>query len=197
MVKLQDILQFMQQKNRDSLQSLLSKCQEIQKFDANEIEMDFTTRRLLEESVYFETNDFQYPAIKSLIILAFNPTEEIRYHPFFLQVLKNITNDEFLMLNNISKNNYEFTSSYDYSNEKGFYNYKRILFQYPKDELQYPPQFDFYINNLMGILKLINWPIYNQEPIMEDKVQTGLMEYSHLELEKSGKFFLDSIKFGL
>ncbi|MGN6194709.1 MAG: Abi-alpha family protein [Ginsengibacter sp.] len=139
---------------------------------------------------YLKSTDKMYDYYIKMLALSLNQDKKNNAHPSFIATLKALTIDEMTILKNISLNKYEFISTYDYERSKGFFNYKRIKFDYPKNLLLEPLNFDFYINHLMDDLKLLNWPIYKQDPIIEMGNQTGLTEYSRLVLTVLGERFI-------
>jgi hypothetical protein len=115
-------------------------------------------------------------------LLSISLNKEIRenLHISFSSTLRGLDEDEILILQNVHHNNYEFIETCDYEPGKGFYDYKYQQFDYPKDELLKPANFEFYIHHLQDVLKIIRWPIYKQDPITENGTQTGLARFSRL-----------------
>lgn len=142
---------------------------------------------------YLEKTDVMFKYYFRILVLLMDSRINQTIHPSFIQLLKRLTPDELKIMEDISLNNYEFISTYDLIGGR-FCNYKRVRFDYPKDDLNQPLNFDVYIFNLKDCLNLIDWPIYNEEAIMEHGKQTGTTRFSRLVLTILGKKFISCFK---
>jgi hypothetical protein len=115
-------------------------------------------------------------------------------HVSFTNIINDIEPDELKILINVHKNDYEFVQTLDYEQDKGFFNKQYTKFDYPKDELENPEKFWFYIFHLQDMLKLISWPIYRQDPLIEQGKQIGLVKLSRL-IETEYGFLLNKCLF--
>jgi len=152
-------------------------------------DLDRITKTIL-DSIKIGTDDAEILALQiKLLSIALNCELRDKLHISFTKTLSELSSDQVTILHNIHNSNYEFIEICDYDKGKGFFNYEFQRYDYPKNELNNPEDFLFDIFYLQEILKIIQWPIYKQDPIIENNEQVGLVQYSKLiETEYGVKF---------
>ena len=70
-----------------------------------------------------------------------------------------------------------------------FYGRKEEKNDVPREELLYPENFSIYYTHLDS-LGLVTWPVYKQDPIVKDGIQTGIRRFSKLHLTEFGESFI-------
>lgn len=63
---------------------------------------------------------------------------------------------------------------------------------HPENDFKIPELFDTYITNLLK-LRIIEFPIYNQVPIIQNNIQTGVTQFSRVEITTFGYSFYRAI----
>ena len=145
------------------------------------------------EAIYMCTEDDAISVYYfNLFEKALNSETRGLIHPSHLELLKFVTKDEIDILRKIKQKTYEFIETADLKNRK-FYNWQSKQNEFPVGELNEPDKFELYIHNLQDRLKLMFWPVYKQDGVWENGVQTGLVKRSRMVLTVSGQHFLKSI----
>lgn len=151
-------------------------------------ELDEITKSIL-DSIGICLNEEILTLQIKLLSISLNKELKNSLHISFTNALQKLSSDEILILHNIHFNSYEFIQTCDYEKGKGFYNYQYQQYDYPKNELSIPDNFSFYMFHLQEILKIVRWPIYKQDPLIENNQQIGLVQYSRLVETEYGERF--------
>lgn len=151
-------------------------------------ELSDVTRKILNSLGLRPSEEIRKLQIK-LLSISLNKERQGNLHISFTNILNDLELDEITILRNIHENIYEFVATYDYTKEKGFFNFQYQKFDYPDKELVTPSKFGFYIYRLQSVLKLIKWPIYKQDPLLEEGRQTGEIQLSRLIETQLGQPF--------
>lgn len=145
---------------------------------------------ILQNLKYLSEKSILTECFINLLCRAIDKDRKNEAHPGFIKVIENLSPDEVLLLYILSKRELEIvdTMEYDAGNNR-FWNRKEEKSEIPKQELQYPFDFQIYYTHL-DALGLVTWPVYKQEPIFENDTQTGIRRFSKLALTDYGSFFV-------
>ncbi len=112
-------------------------------------------------------------------------------HPAFVEILKQLSPDEALILYKIKKRSYEFhvQSDFDHVNHR-FSNDQVIRNDFPVDELVYPENYVMYINHL-SYLNVAGIPEYKEQKYLYDGSgnQNGIIVYRRTQFHDFGELF--------
>lgn len=126
----------------------------------------------------------------NLLAKAIDRNKQDQAHPGFIKTLENLSPDEVLLVYVLSKKDLEIVDTMELDRiQNQFKNLVQEKSDVPVDELQYPTNFEIYYTHL-DALGLVTWPVYKQDPINNNGVQTGIRRYSRLTLTPYGKFFV-------
>ncbi|HAW7512046.1 TPA: DUF4393 domain-containing protein [Escherichia coli] len=113
-------------------------------------------------------------------------------HPSFIQIIKQLTRDEALLLLKLDVDSFYqvYTQDLDRQENK-FVNRKTESSTIPVDELFSPESMGIYYSHLES-LSLVRWPITKQDPIIVQGVQVGIRCFSEIHLTDFGKLFVSA-----
>lgn len=113
-------------------------------------------------------------------------------HPSFVQIIKQLTRDEALLLLKLDVDSFYqvYTQDLDRQENK-FVNRKTESSTIPVDELFSPESMGIYYSHLES-LSLVRWPVTKQDPIIVQGVQVGIRCFSEIHLTDFGKLFVSA-----
>lgn len=113
-------------------------------------------------------------------------------HPSFIQIIKQLTRDEALLLLKLDVDSFYqvYTQDLDRQENK-FVNRKTESSTIPVDELFSPESMGIYYSHLES-LSLVRWPMTKQDPIIVQGVQVGIRCFSEIHLTDFGKLFVSA-----
>lgn len=145
---------------------------------------------VLENIRYLDDNSVLTECFINLLAKAIDKTKQDQAHPGFIKTLENLSPDEVFLIYVLSKRDLEIVDTMQLDRAQNqFKNLVQEKSDVPVDELEYPTNFEVYYTHL-DALGIVTWPVYKQDPIISNGIQTGIRRYSKLTLTPYGKFFV-------
>ena len=113
-------------------------------------------------------------------------------HPSFVQIIKQLTSDEALLLLKLDVEPFHQVYTQDLNlQENRFENRVIESSTIPLDDLLSPESMGIYYSHLES-LSLVTWPVTKQDPIVVNGVQIGIRCFSEIHLTDFGKLFVSA-----
>ncbi|WP_346320317.1 Abi-alpha family protein [Chitinophaga sp. YIM B06452] len=150
--------------------------------------------RTLAALEFYEKNSSHAIAFTTLMQKSFDKRNVKYIHPSYITILLQLTEDELSFIKIIQKEGtLEYVTKLDLTDDKSqFCNRRYLKDPLPEKQLNYPEMKWLYIDNLLR-LNIINYPIYKQDPVMENGAQIGLIQQSRIHLTNFGNHFFEAI----
>lgn len=146
----------------------------------------------LESMRYLDETDVLWNMFCELLSKSADSRSVQYAHPSFVHILQQLTRDEVYLLTKLREKPFLQVATMDLNPTKqNFINKKIKNTTIPLDELHNAASFEIYYSHLES-LSLISWPVTKQDPIVSQGVQTGLTEFSTLQLTEFGELFIDA-----
>lgn len=148
---------------------------------------------IIERLKYLEENNYLTDLYLNLLSKAIDKTRINEAHPAFYHIIDQLSADEAMILYMISKEPifYDYTMDL-FTNEENKLRFRNTVVKRDttkKEQLAFPEHFDMYISHLKS-LDLVFWRKLNEDPIHEDRKQTGTYIKTHIELTQFGELFV-------
>lgn len=141
---------------------------------------------------YMPDDDILTECFLNLIAKSIDKNHKNEAHPAFIRIIEQLSPDEALFLYELHKKELYMVDTMDYDQSRNLFENRKIeKSEVPTDKFAYPEYIDVYYNHLES-LGLIIWPVYKQEPIHSNGVQTGIRRYSKLRLTEFGNLFVSA-----
>lgn len=139
---------------------------------------------------YLEQDSILFNMFVELLSKAITKESASKAHPAFAQIINQLSPDEALMLAYFKSKHFEYWEQSDFNNvDCRFYNTRVIRNDFPIEELQFPNNYQMYINHLAN-LQIAGVPEYrNQEILRNENIQTGVKIYRRTAFFDFGMLF--------
>lgn len=139
---------------------------------------------------YLEEDSLLFDMFVELLSKAITKENASKAHPAFAQIINQLSPDEALMLTYFKTTKYEYWEQSDFNNSEGrFHNTRVIRNDFPITDLQFPDNYQMYINHLAN-LQIAGVPEYrNQEILQNGSFQTGVKIYRRTAFLDFGMLF--------
>lgn len=150
---------------------------------------------ILDRLSYLDEDNYLVDLYIALLQRAIDKERVNEAHPAFFRIIEQLSPDEAMLLLKLSEESIEYDYTEDLvrleNGKVNFVNPKILKDTSPKDKILFSEHFEMYISHLQS-LNLINWPIINEEAVMdEDKLlQVGIYTKTIIHLTKFGKLFV-------
>ena len=145
---------------------------------------------ILENLKYIPENDELIKLYEELLARSIDKERINEAHSSFVHIISQLSRDEAYLLSELKTKEFEVVDTLDYNEtENTFFNRKIEKTSIPKDKLYYKENIELYFTHLDSLC-LLNWPVYKQEPIFLNNMQTGVRRFSRIELTDFGKMFI-------
>ncbi|MDX1959524.1 MAG: Abi-alpha family protein [Leptospiraceae bacterium] len=143
----------------------------------------------LENLKYIRADDILFESFINLITKSMDKDHYTEAHPAFSRLLEQMSSDEAIMLYELKNKEFKVIDTMDLDRSiNQFCNRKMVSSEIPVEKLESPDLIETYYNHLES-LGLVNWPVYKQDPIVNNGTQTGIKRYSKWHLTPFGKAF--------
>lgn len=122
-----------------------------------------------------------------ILTKAVDSEEAGKIHPAFAYLISQLSADEARIVWLLRDRTFEITDKLDLIGNR-FSNRVIEASDLPLAQLRTPDQMELYYSHLES-LSLVEWPVLDQQPIMDGGKQTGLRRHSIMQLTPFGKLF--------
>ena len=107
----------------------------------------------------------------------------------FVSVFSELESDQLVLLRQLRSSEIVIVDKLDLDRVNNqFINREVIETNFPVGLLSFPDHQELYINHLVS-RNLVEWPVFKQDPIVQNSVQTGVKRHSKILLSAFGKAF--------
>lgn len=145
---------------------------------------------VIEKLKYLPEGDELVKMYEELLARSIDSDRINEAHPSFIHIISQLSRDEAYLLFELKNKVFEVVDVMDFlSKENRFINRRIEKSNIPEDKLYFKNNIDLYYSHLES-LSLVTWPVYKQDPIVLNGIQTGLRRFSKIELTVFGKMFI-------
>lgn len=143
----------------------------------------------LESMQYLQLDNPLWQMFEELLIKSADSEQISHVHPSFVHTIKQLSRDEAYILYRLTQAPFEFVYTMDLDNANSrFTNRAYEKWTLPNSELHRPDSVWIYYSHLES-MSLVAWPVYKQEPIMQNGMQIGIRGFCRMHLTDFGRLF--------
>ena len=143
----------------------------------------------LEAMQFLQLDNPLWQMFEELLIKSADSEQISNVHPSFVHIIKQLSRDEAYILYKLTQSPFEFVYTMDYIRAKNqFVNRVYEKWTLPNSELFNPGGVWIYYSHLES-MSLVAWPVYKQEPIVQNGEQTGTRGFCRMHLTDFGCLF--------
>ncbi len=147
---------------------------------------------VIEKLKYLPEEDELVKMYEELLARSIDSERINEAHPSFIHIISQLSRDEAYLLFELKNKVFEVVDVMDFlSKENRFINRRIEKSNIPEDKFYFKNNIDLYYSHLES-LSLVTWPVYKQDPIIANGIQTGLRRFSKIELTGFGKMFINA-----
>jgi len=145
---------------------------------------------VLEGLRYLEEENIISELFVNLLARAIDKERVSEAHPAFASIISQLSPDEAVIIFHLNKEQRVYKQySQLHQSTNTFGSRETIENSFPLNELVYPENYPMYMDHLNALNIGGMWQYGNQEPIMENDIQTGVNIISYAQLTEFGKLF--------
>jgi hypothetical protein len=145
---------------------------------------------ILEKIKYIPRDDELFQMFEELLARSIDKDRVEEAHPSFVHIISQLSRDEALLLYELKSGSFEVIDVLDLNKKENRFENRRIeKSTIPDQQLFYKNKVELYYSHLES-LSLVEWPVYKQDPIVENGIQKGIRRFSKMMLTEFGKIFI-------
>ena len=145
---------------------------------------------VIEKLKYYTEENLITELFSNLLARAIDRDRVDEAHPAFAHLIAQLAPDEAVLLYEMRDKDFEIVDTMDYNRGTNqFFNRRIEKMAVPLHKLVFPANLELYYSHLQS-MNLALWPVYKQDPIHANGVQSGIRRYSKLTLTDFGKLFV-------
>ena len=143
---------------------------------------------IIEGMIYTDDETLIGEMFAELLAKAVDKNQQDKAHPAFPKIIQQLSHDEAVILFFLKKQSFKVHQQWDFNNHK-ILNTRTILEELPINKLVFPNNIWMYMDHLNSLTIAGTWKYTQDEPLLDNGIQTGGITKSERKLSDFGILF--------